>query len=49
MGLVIFFGVIIIFMIIDDRKIKRDIKSSAKSKFTNKDAEHYISELRKLK
>jgi hypothetical protein len=41
MELIIFFAVVFLFMIIDDRNIKKDIEASAKSPFTKKDAEHY--------
>lgn len=41
MGLLIFFGIVILFMISDDRQIKRDIDSATKIKWRKKDAENY--------
>lgn len=41
MELLIFFIVIILFMILDDREIKKDIDKSSKIKWTKKDSEYY--------
>ena len=41
MGLIIFFGIVILFMIADDRRIKKDIDAATKIKWTKKDAENY--------
>lgn len=45
MEIVIFFGIVILFMIADDRQVKRDIKSATKIKWTKKDAENYYKYL----
>jgi hypothetical protein len=41
MGLLIFFGIVILFMIADDRRIKKDINASTKIKWTKKGSENY--------
>ena len=41
MGLLIFFGIVILFIIADDRRIKKDIDAATKIKWTKKDAENY--------
>jgi hypothetical protein len=41
MGLLIFFGIVILFMIADDIRIKKDIDAATKIKWTKKDAENY--------
>lgn len=41
MGLLIFFGIVILLMIADDSRIKKDIDAATKIKWTKKDAESY--------
>lgn len=48
MELIIFFGVVFLFMIIDDRNIQKDIKATSKSPFTKKDAEYYYKNFDKF-
>jgi hypothetical protein len=40
-GLIIFLGVVFLFMIMDDKSIKEDIEASSKTPFTKNDAEYY--------
>jgi hypothetical protein len=49
MELITFFVVIIIFMILDNFQIKKDIDASRKIKWTKKDAEQYYNETFKNK
>ena len=41
MAPILFFAIIFIFMIIESRSIKQDIKTTAKSKFSKQDAKRY--------
>lgn len=41
MELLIFFGIVILFMIADDRQIKKDIDAATKIKWTKKDSQNY--------
>lgn len=41
MGLIIFFAVVFLFMMLDNNRIKKDIQETVKCPFTKKDAEYY--------
>lgn len=43
MELLIFFGIVLLFMIADDRRIKKDIGAATKIKWTKKNAENYYN------
>jgi len=43
MELLIFFGIILFFMLIEDRNIKKDIKNISKYPFTRQDAKYYYN------
>ena len=47
MGLIIFFTIVFIFMVIDDINLEKDIKSSSKIKWSQKDAEDYYKQTNK--
>lgn len=49
MELITFFVVIIIFMILDNSQIKKDINAARKIKWTKKDSEQYYKETFKKK
>lgn len=44
MALPIFFGIVLLLMIADNKKIKSDIDATTKIKWTKKDAENYYKE-----
>jgi hypothetical protein len=41
MELIIFFLIVFLYMLVDDRNIKKDINASSKIRFSKKDAENY--------
>ena len=49
MALIIFFSIVFLFMLIDDRNIKKDREASSKLPFTKRDAEHYYKNYLKRK